>query len=102
MTFDSGLGRMSYECRSISCNHRASTVDVCGYSVDNRYLLFESLCYIIVDNFVYKISIKKDNEKYMLMNLCIVNVAIDFFQLLFVFQSSKTKYHGFYVFVVKV
>ena len=43
-----------------------------------------------------------DNEKDMLRNLSIVNVAVDFFQLLFVFQSSKTKYHGFYVFVVKV
>ena len=45
---------------------------------------------------------KSDNEKDMLRNLSIVNVAVDFFQLLFVFQSSKTKYHGFYVFVVKV
>ena len=43
-----------------------------------------------------------DNEKDMLRNLSIVNVAVDFFQLLFVFQSSKTKYHGFHVFVVKV
>ena len=45
---------------------------------------------------------KSDNEKDMLRNLSIVNVAVDFFQLLFVFQSSKTKYHGFHVFVVKV
>ena len=57
---------------------------------------------LYIENFVYKISIKKDNEIDMLINLCIVNVAVDFFQLLFVFQSSKTKYHGFHVFVVKV